>query len=254
MTEEQQKTLEFLSKAMAECFEHSLPELSRPLSENLCGMLSELEVGEKRSFAASKNMTGVKADYTMVRVRNSSLVCQYCGSTLMPGINCNLRIISARNLRASSRQWNRLYRDYHGIADSLYNQRIRNLVNTHKGFDYFQSKKKETRMKNVFKVRCLVCKRTSLLFGTEKAAKAAKENSMSPARKVVAEEKPAQKVVKKVAVATKVQPQTKTQTKVQTKTQTKSSTTQKKVPEKDTKKKKKVNDGGLGNFLSGLKF
>ena len=129
-----------------------------------------------------------------------------------------------------------MYRDFHGIANSHHNQRIQNLVNASKGFDYFPSRGKEKRMKNLFKLRCLACKRMSLFFGTEKVAKAKKERIVAPVHKV-AEEKPANKVVKKVPVA---------------KAQTKGAT-QKKVPEKGTKGKK-ANDGGLNHFLSGLKF
>lgn len=240
------KTLKFLSTAITMCLEHSLPELSRSLSESLCGTLSEMEAGEKRTLLASKNFAEVKTDYTTAMTRNSNLVCQYCGSVLMPGVNCSLRVIPARKLQtfslSSSRKLNRVYREYHGIADSLYNQRFRGAVNTCKGYEYFNTKKKERKMKNVLKVRCLACERTSLYFGTEKAAKLKKVNMKMPISKETVA-KPAQKSVKKVMTGTTAKPQTK------------GVSQNAKVPEKSAKKKKKnVNDGGLGQFLSGLKF
>lgn len=234
--EEEQRTLEFLSAAMTECLKNSLPGLSRALSESFCGFLSDMEVNEKRGIATAKGSEKAKTDSLELGVRNSKLTCQYCGAVLMPGINCTLRVIPTRRLKVSARRWNLVYRDFHGIANSQYNQRIRNIVNTSKGFDYFLSRGKEKKMKNVLKLRCLVCKRMSLFFGAEKAAKFKKEVFVPPVRKPV-EEKPVIKAVKKTPV-----------TKAQTK-----GVTQKKAPEKGAKGKK-ANDGGLNHFLSGLKF
>ena len=134
---EAEKTLRFLSAAMTSCLAHSLPEVSRSISESFCGVLTEREMSEKQSLTASKSLTEDKVKYIPVAHRNTSLVCQYCGSVFVPGASCALRVVTAEKHRRAPRQLNRLYRDFHGVADSSFNQRARALVNKCKGYEFF---------------------------------------------------------------------------------------------------------------------
>ena len=235
---ETEKTLRFLSAAMTSCLAHSLPEVSRSISESYCGILTEREMNEKQSLASSKNFNKDKVAFVPVRHRNASLVCQYCGAVLVPGANCTLRVVTTRNFKGTPSRLNRLYRDFRGVADSTFNQRIRLIVNTCMGYEYFSEQaKKKRKMKNMLRLHCLTCKRTSLFFGAEKTAKPQREKSRLPQLKATGASTK-QKTTKKPAV---IKPQSKC-------------VPLKKGPEKGASKPKKGNDGGLNKFLSGLKF